>query len=141
MELKFSKNNIPYIEFDEENFLIFSTLLEKQQGFNYLSYSGMVETSARVKKAGKIQTIYNIERMGFSTDLNLSKIPREISKHTHLKPDMCKYLRKIFKRHIVNEFIPRSNLDALDKDLEKLTELLEKKKEKKKKSKKKPQRK
>lgn len=138
MELKFSKNNIPYIEFDEESFLIFSTLLEKTQGFKYLTYSGIIVISARVKKAGKIVTVHNTERKGFSTDLKLTKIPREVSKHTHLKADMCKYLRKIFKRHTVNGYIPRDNIIPLGKDLEKLSKLLEKKK---KKIKKKPQKK
>lgn len=132
MELKFSKNNVPFIEFDEENFLIFSVLLEKSEGFKYLSYSGKIETSARIRKANKIQTIYNTERVGFSTDLKFSKIPRDISK-VHLTVDVCRYLRKIFKRHNVDGYIPRTNLKALGNDLEKLTILLEKKKEKEKK--------
>jgi hypothetical protein len=132
MYLKVSPKNVPYIEFNDKNFLIFSVMSEDpERGFKKLVFNGHItkhiKSPASKKKGAKQQYIRINDRTDFITDTKLTKIPREVStKHPHLSKVTINLLKKLFKKYTDSKgYIARSKLSDLSKDLLDIVEEVE----------------
>jgi hypothetical protein len=123
MELKFSSpKNVPYIEFDEVNKLIFASALEhKTKGFNYVCFSGIVGTKISLSKRNtkskkKPKTLEIRDRINFISDVHLSSIPKEAM--SVLTPVTLNFLRKCFNDYSEGDYIARDKLQSIADCLE-----------------------
>jgi len=116
MILKYSTpNSVPYIEFDDQNKLIFSTLTEHPiKGFKWLAYSGKIVSEHRIGKGKRKKILVSEESTNFITDLKLTKIPKKV-KDTTLTPKTLKFLKKVFKELTMenDNYFPKKNLTKL----------------------------
>lgn len=111
--MKSIPNGIPYIEFDPENRLIFSTVTETKDGFRYLSFRGKNTATLSLSgaRAKKKRTFDITDIVTFSTNMKFEEIPKDGRKV--LTSTTLNYLRKLFKDLAPNGIFPRENLDKL----------------------------
>ena len=114
MILRYSRpKNVPYIEFDDGNKLIFSTLTEHPaKGFNWLSFSGKIMSEHKIGKGKRKKVISSAESTNFITDLKFKKIPKKV-KDTTLTPIVLKFLKRAFYELTEDDYFPRKNLKKL----------------------------
>jgi hypothetical protein len=114
MDLKYSKpSNVPYIEFDNVNKFIFSTMNEHPvKGFKYLCFSGILGTVISIgKKKKKQKKITITDRINFTTDLDLSGIPTNAK--SLLTPITINYIKNSLKKVRNNDYVSREGLKKL----------------------------
>ena len=118
MKLKYSISNKPYIEFDNEAKLIFSSMTkDKNKGYKYLVFSH-IETNAICLSGAKVKRkrYANIsEKISFVTNMKFKKIPNNARKV--LTPITLNYLKKTFEGLTLGDYFPEKNLKELDKIL------------------------
>lgn len=118
MNLKYTKTNTPYIEFDNGAKLIFSSMTkDANKGYKYLVFSH-TETNAICLSAAKVKkkryaTV--VEKIGFTTTMKFKKIPNAAKKV--LTPITLNYLRKTFEGLTLDGYFSEKNLDLLSKEL------------------------
>jgi len=118
MKLCYSITGVPYIEFENGNKLIFSTITEdKQKGFKWLVYSGNYTKTICLsggKKNNKEPKIANTNHaIYFITDMKLSGIPKEAKKC--LPNSTVTSLKRLLNEFIKEGYFHRNNLLKLEK--------------------------
>lgn len=118
MKLMYSPKGIPFIEFENGSMLIFSSTLEKSQGFKWLVFSGISEKSINTKKRGG-KKVKMSKKVNFATTTDLTGIPKDARK-AGLTGITLSFLKKSLKAVRDDDgYIPRENLDTLLAILEK----------------------
>lgn len=117
MKLCYTKNNMPYISFENGNKLIFSGTLEREKlGFKYLVFSGLTSSSVTISaaKAKKKSVKEVIQKVNFTTGTDFKGIPKIATKAGFSKT-IRSFLSKTFKS-LVDEkgYFPRENLETLE---------------------------
>jgi len=122
MILKFSRvKKIPYVEYDKDNRMIFTTTVTDEHGFKYLSFK--VNTTATVmvsggkKGKGKRKPTEVSEEFNFMTGVDMNGIPRDAKKSEFLSPGNLKYLKGILIRYTVNDVIPFASVKSIGDEL------------------------
>jgi hypothetical protein len=121
MELKYSITGVPYINFDNENKLIFSKSTKGPLGYKYLVFSGKTTTTVElsggrgVKGKKKVSVDQNTN---FNTDMLLSKIPTSCKGNKHLSKINMGILRSMIGKYLINDmYFPENCFPLLEKDL------------------------
>jgi len=123
MKLLYSTpKNVPYIELDENNKLIFTSLSNNEKdGYNWLVFSGRNTTSICVSgKGAKNKKYFDIsENTNFVTDMALRDIDKSVSgKKGPLSPITLGILRKMFIELAPNGIMEKESLWKLEKMLD-----------------------
>ena len=130
MRLKYSSpKNVPYIEFDDGNKLIFTTILEhKDKGFHSMTFSGKSVSSICVsgKRAKVRRYIDTSEIITFATDMKFSNLDKRIKgKNETLSPITLGFLKKVFNKLAPEGWMSRDSLWKLEKVFDKLNNVEE----------------
>ncbi len=115
MILRYSQpKNVPYIEFDDGNMLIFSTLTEHpEKGFNWMAFSGKIVSEHKLGKGKRKKIISSAESTNFITSTKFEEIPKKV-KETTLTPIVLKFLKRTFYELSDGDgYFPRKNLKKL----------------------------
>lgn len=119
MELKLSKNGLPFIEFDKDNRVILSNVGKKTNGGHKwltwkLSATESIAISGGKKGKGKKKSVEVSSVVTFTTDTKLTGIPREAKASPFLSKENLEDLKKAFKGHSdENGIIKSDQIEAL----------------------------
>ncbi len=119
MILKFSTKNIPYIEFDEDNRLIFAESTSTKEGYRWFVFSGVSTMSFAAsggKGKGKVKKTMT-EPVSVILKIDLTGVPRDLKGCASLSSSNLNGLRKIIKPYIKNGILLRKNINELKKDI------------------------
>ena len=122
MNLKYSKNGLPYIELPKGAHLIFSTSTESSKGFKFLVFDNKITRTLCISgaKAKKKKYVNISENCNFTTTMDFDKIPRK-AKDFGLSNMTKKMLKKMFSEFLVDGcYFPRENLETLELKLNKM---------------------
>jgi len=130
MRLKYSTpKNVPYIEFDDGNKLIFTTILEdKDKGFHSMTFSGKSISSICVsgKRAKVRRYIDTSEVITFATDMKFNNLDKRIKgKNETLSPVTLGFLKKVFNKLAPGGWMSREALWKLEKVFDKMNNVEE----------------
>ena len=121
MILKYSiPNGTPYLEFEDNSRLVFSSLTEdKNKGFKWISFSGKVvqkfKMGGKGKKKNTTKTITTSNPITFTTNMKLTEIPKDVKgKAGALSPVTLTFLKKAFNKLAPDGYFPRENLVVLE---------------------------
>ena len=125
MKLLYSKNKVPYIQFENGARLIFSAITESDRGFKYLAFTARDVRSVVVSgaKAKKKRVFKTNNLIGSVLDTNFkspdkNSVPKKLRKVGFTKI-VESYLRKTFKLLIDEDgYFPRENIPTLQGILE-----------------------
>ena len=118
MILKYSEgSNSPFIQIDENNKLIFSTLTEdKRKGFRWFAFNGITRQKVKYGKTGRFTMVTNHESC--MPTVLLEKLPKRVkAKDGPLSPIVLKKLKSIMRDLCVDGWFPRENLENLGRAL------------------------
>ena len=121
MELKYSVTNIPFIEFDDENKLIFSSCTKNIKGYKYLVFSGKTTTTVEVSggKGVKGKKRVRVDQdTNFNTNMLLEKIPTDCKGNRHLSKMNVGIIRTMIGKYLIEEtYFPEKCIPMLEKEL------------------------
>lgn len=112
MKLQFSKNELPYLVFD--NFkLIFAKETSTETHYKYVVFSGKTKIGYKLK--GK--TIYDTVPINFMTDFTFTKVPTDVKKS--IGKSFFDKLNIFFKKYTDVNGFPKRNITMLAADVNK----------------------
>lgn len=121
MKLNYSLKGTPYIEFDDENRLIFSSINKNYNGYKYLVFSGKTTvtvevSSGRGKKGKKKANI--VDDVSFTSTMLLDKIPRDAKGNKYLSKINIGIIKNMIGKYITKDNIfPDSKIKLLEDDI------------------------
>jgi hypothetical protein len=120
MKLLYSKSNVPYIETENGDKIIFSTTTESEKGFKWVAISGFSTTTLPLSAGGrgKKKTFTIKEPVTFIVDVGLHQLTKKAAKEMSTPYTTINSLKRIMGPLVTsNGYFPRTNLDKLEKAL------------------------
>lgn len=119
MKLKYSVTGVPFIEFDDDNKLVFSPSTASQKGYKWLMFSGMSTTSetlsggkGKTKKKQVIKITHPVSTMINMDFNNISKSNRSLN--VYLSKKNLDGLKRLFEPFIKNGVFSFENVKKLE---------------------------
>lgn len=128
MNLVFSESGTPYIDFGNQNRLIFSNITKHpDKGYKYMVFAGGDVTNVTVSgsRAKKKKTFKEHVPINFTIDMDFKRdgkkgLPLK-SKHIFSKITSS-WLKKQFANYVVDGYFPENSISKLSDDINKLDE-------------------
>jgi hypothetical protein len=107
MKLKYSKTQVPYIELDKSNKIVFSPTTANKDGYKWVMFSGVTTTTETISSGkGKKKTKKKVnvtQPISVLIDMEFSKVPSGVKNTSnYLTKRYLNSIKKMFDPYVVN---------------------------------------